>query len=149
MNESTGKPGLWSGAILAVMLVSAWISAGSDIQRRFVSTGAVEATRRFVNTDQMLAEVGRAGPVGLQFINCDGGTRQFIYSRAVYDLYPLPVLIVDKDAVVNIALQIPSGKTHSENWWLRRGVKTVVTVDGSTNRWKAESLPTTNPSAPG
>ncbi|MGD0464404.1 MAG: hypothetical protein ABSB74_18120 [Tepidisphaeraceae bacterium] len=149
MKERNGKLGWCKRAGLAVMLGSACMSIGLDIQRRFVSPGAIEATRRFVITDQTLADAGRAGPVGLQFINCDGATRQFAYFRAVYDLYPLPVVIANNDIVVFDAGQIPSGIVRSGDWWRRHEVKTILTLDQAGNSWEAESVPTTNPSGPG
>jgi hypothetical protein len=148
MNEGHGKRRWLRGGILAVMLGSAGFSVYLDVQRRFISPGAIEATRRFVRTDQTLADAGRHGPVGLQFLNSDGGTRQFAYFRAVYDLYPQPVVIANGDVVVFDAQQIPSGIVHSGEWWREHGVKTIVTVDQPRNSWEAESAPTTNPSGP-
>ena len=144
MNEAKGNLRWLGRGILAVMLGSACFSVYLDIQRRFVSPGAIEATRRFVSTDQTLADAGRAGPVGLQFLNCDGGTRQFAYFRAVYDLYPLPVVIANDEVVVFDGAQIPSGIVHSGEWWRQHGVKTIVTVDQARHSWEAESIPLRN-----
>jgi hypothetical protein len=153
MSESNGKVRWLRGGILAVMLGSAVLSVYLDIQRRFVSSGAIEATRRFVRTDQTLADAGRNGPVGLQFINSDDGTRQFAYFRAVYDLYPQAVVIANGDVVVFDAREIPDGIVHSRQWWRERGVKTIVTVDQARNSWEAETaaatVRATKPAGPG
>jgi|SRR3984957_854729 hypothetical protein len=149
MNEASCKLGWWNWAVLAVMLGSACVCVGLDIQRRFISPGAINATRRFVTTDQTLADAAKAGPVGLQFINSDGGTRQFAYFRAVYDLYPLPVVIANRDDVVFDAGQIPDGIVHSGDWWRQHGVKTIVTVDQARNSWEAESAATAKSPGPG
>jgi hypothetical protein len=149
MNGAKGKLRWMGRGILAVMLGSACFSIYLDIQRRFVSPGAIEATRRFVRTDQTLADAGKNGAVGLQFLNSDGGTRQFAYFRAVYDLYPTPVVIVNGGDVVFDAGQIPSGIVRSGEWWRGHEVKTIVTVDQARNAWEAESAPTTKPAGPG
>ncbi|HEY1922242.1 MAG TPA: hypothetical protein VGG44_05710 [Tepidisphaeraceae bacterium] len=148
MSEANGKLRWVKPGILALMLGSACFSASLDIQRRFVSSGAIDATRRFISTDQTLDDAGKNGPVGLQFLDSDEGTRQFAYFRAVYDLYPQPVVIVNGDVVVFDATQIPSGIVYSEEWWRQHGVKTIVTVDQARNSWEAESATTTKPSEP-
>jgi hypothetical protein len=149
MNEASHKLEWWNWAVLVVMLGSACVCVGLDIQRRFISSGAINATRRFVVTDKTLADAAKGGPVGLQFINSDGGTRQFAYFRAVYDLYPLPVVIVNGDDVVFDARQIPDEIVHSGDWWREHGVKTIVTVDQARNSWEVESAAATKSPGPG
>jgi hypothetical protein len=85
--------------------------------------------------DNVLRKDTQAGRgVFVKFVNLPSGTQgeayaQSVYFRAVYALYPQPVLVTASENVVNKGGDFLKDNSYpSEQWLVEHGVGTVITV---------------------
>jgi hypothetical protein len=133
------SPPVWSGRILPwvggiVVLASIGICIGFDVYRQFYLRGPQLLNQSFVDWDRYIhTETTPGHGVFLKFINFHDQARQWtarIYFRAVYLLYPEPVLATGPSVVVNSAPQLLQDNSYPSDQWLRdRGVGSIVVVE--------------------
>jgi hypothetical protein len=122
----------WLGAI--VVLASIGMCIGFDIDRQFYLRGPQLLNQSLADWDRYIhAETTPGRGVFLKFLNFHDQARQWtarIYFRAVYLLYPQPVLVTGPSVVVNNAPQILQDNSYpSDQWLMGRRVGSIVVVD--------------------
>lgn len=107
---------------------------GFDVYRQFDLAGPEHLNESYAQWDGFIrngAEPGRG--VFLKFFNFQGKSAGFttnIYFRAVYVLYPRPVLVAEPGVVVNKPLQLLEANSYpSERWLWNHGVGSIIVVD--------------------
>ncbi len=116
------------------MVASIGMCIGFDIDRQFYLRGPRLLNQSLVDWDRYIhTETTPGRGVFLKFLNFHGQSRQWaarIYFRAVYLLYPQPVLVTGPSVVVNNAPQILQDNSYpSDQWLMDRGVGSIVVVD--------------------
>jgi hypothetical protein len=137
LSESQSPPG--SRRILArlgglVVITSIGMCIGFDIYREFYQRGPSLMNQSYVQWDGYIHKETTPGRgLFLRFLNFHGQSRQWaarIYFRAVYLLYPQPVLVTKPDVIVNTAPQLLEGNSPPDDQRLiDRGVGSIVVVD--------------------
>jgi hypothetical protein len=135
-NES---PSLKSGRLLRwvgglVILTSIGLCIGFDVYREFYVQGPARLNELYGRWDRLIRSGAAPGRgVFLKFINFPRKSAGFttnIYFRAVYVLYPQPVVVAKPEVVVNKPLELLAGNYFPDERWLRdRGVGSIVVVD--------------------
>jgi hypothetical protein len=129
------KPGRilkWLGGIIVV--TSMGLCIGFDVDREFYLRGPDHLNQSYARWDAFIRNGAAPGRgLFLRFINFHGPQAGFatnIYFRAVYALYPRPVLVAKPGVVVNKPFQLVDGNSYpSENWLRERGVGSILVVD--------------------
>jgi hypothetical protein len=120
--------GLWKLAILISILSVVSVNA----ENRFVSGDPRKIANRFSAVDQGAAETAGGGGLLLRFAGFVGpnvGYTTNIFFRAVFDLYPQPVLVGEASAVINTGDDITAanGKFNpTDSWLLQHGVHAIL-----------------------
>jgi hypothetical protein len=122
----------WLGGVVVVTSVGMCI--GFDIYRQFYLGGPERLKQSIVDWDGYIHKESTPGRgVFLKFLNFHDQARQWtarIYFRAVYSMYPQPVLVTGPSGVVNTAPQLLEDNSYpSDQWLIDRGVGSIVVVD--------------------
>jgi len=110
------------------------LSIGFDVYRELWLAGPTRINSTYATWDGLIQH--GAGPgrgVFLKFENFKGdalGYTTNIYFRAVYILYPQPVLVAPPDVVVNNAPQLIADNSYpNEQWLIDHGVGSIMFID--------------------
>jgi hypothetical protein len=121
----------WGGLVLAA---SMGLCIGFDVYRQFDLRGPGHLDESYAWLDKLIrgaAEPGRG--VFLRFDNFRGESAGFvtnIYFRAVYVMYPRPVLVAEPGVVVNKPFQLLENNSYPNEQWLRdQGVGSIMVWD--------------------
>jgi hypothetical protein len=122
----------WFGGLLIV--TSMGLCIGFDVYRQFGLAEPQHLNQSYVQWDGYIlnrAEPGRG--VFLKFVNFRGqwaGYATNIYFRAVYVMYPRPVLVARPGDVLNKPFQVLAANSYpSEKWLWDHGVGSIIIVD--------------------
>ncbi len=107
---------------------------GFDVYRQLDLAGPAHLNQSYARWDGIIrnaAEPGRG--VFLKFVNFRGKSAGFttnIYFRAMYALYPRPVLVAEPGVIVNKPFQLLQANSYpSERWLWDHGVGSIIVVD--------------------
>jgi len=131
-SPKSGRILRWLGGLIIVM--SMGLCIGFDVYRVFYLRGPDHLNQRYRRWDALInsgAAPGRG--VFLKFTNFPvkaAGFTTNIYFRAVYVLYPRPVLVAEPGAVVNKPMQLLKANSFPDERTLwDRGVGSIIVVD--------------------
>ena len=133
------SPSPKSGRILPrlgglIIVTSIGLCIGFDVYREFSLRAPDQLNQSYARWDGFIRSGAAPGRgVFLKFVNFPekvAGYTTNIYFRAVYELYPRPVLVADPGFVVNKPLQLLEGNSVPDDRSLRdRDVGSIIIVD--------------------
>jgi hypothetical protein len=134
-----------------IALTSMGLCIGFEIARQESNGSAASLTQSYSRWDAYMRQAAPRAGVFLKFVGFEGNWRGYvanIYYRAVYVLYPKPVLVADPSVVVNNENQLVDTNSYpNDRRLLNHGVGAVLTIvfDPATNspvpaepRWVGE-----------
>lgn len=121
----------WLGGLVIVTTMGLCI--GTDVNREFYARWPTRLNQRYEQWDALFKSGTAPGRgVFLKFVNFPknaGGFTANVYFRAVYLLYPEPVLVAEPGVVINGAMQLLEGNSIPDERSLRdRGVGSIVVL---------------------
>lgn len=121
--------------ILALLVIASMASLDLADWRRRSSPGSELYIKFMAYWDAQFLSVAGDKGLFIQFQNLRGSAQEEVsrvYFRAVYRLYPHPVIVAREGAVINIATQLRLANFQPDDRWLAdRGIGAVLVVDGS------------------
>ncbi len=116
-----------------VIATSLGLCVASDIDRTYFTRWPARLTEKYAKQDALIGSAAAPGRgVFLKFINFPknaGGFTANIYFRAVYALYPQPVVVAEPGVLVNGTPQLLKGNSIPDDRSLRdRGVGSVIVL---------------------
>jgi hypothetical protein len=119
----------WLGGL--VIVTSIGLCIGADADREFYSRWPARLNQRYEQWDALIKSGAAPGRgVFLKFVNFPknaGGFTANVYYRAVYAMYPEPVLVAEPGVLINGTMQLLGGNSIPDEQSLRnRGVGSVV-----------------------
>jgi hypothetical protein len=121
----------WLGGI--VVVISLGLCVGVDIRREFFERWPDRLRQKYEQWDGVFRSGDKSGRgVFLKFVNFPknaGGFTANVYFRAVYVMYPRPVLVAEPGVTINGTMQLLDGNSIPEERSLRdRGVGSIVVL---------------------
>ena len=115
-------------------MISLGLCVGADVNREFYVRWPARLNQKYEQWDALFRSGAAPGRgVFLKFINFPknaGGITTNVYFRAVYVLYPQPVLVAKPEVTVNWTMQLLEGNSIQDELSLRdRGVGSIVVLN--------------------
>jgi len=122
-----------------VIVTSLGLCIGSDVNRVFFARWPARLNQKYDQWDALFRSGTAPGRgVFLKFIDFPKNAGEFtmnVYFRAVYVLYPQPVLVAEPGVVLNTTTQLLEGNSIPDERTLRdRGVGSIVVLDFAGNQ---------------
>jgi hypothetical protein len=115
----------------AATLLSIAASVGFDITGRFMHSYQEIIMSRYGRVDEQLTQAAHGQGLYLRFTNFQGEIAGYVtnfYFRAVYILYPQPVLVGDPSVVASLPYKVLAGNFDpTDQWLLQHNIHTVLT----------------------
>jgi hypothetical protein len=117
-----------------VVATSLGLCVSSDVDRELYARWPARLNQQYAHWDALIRSGAAPGRgVFLKFVHFPknaGGITANVYFRAVYAMYPRPVLVAQPEVVVNSTMQLLAGNSAADDRSLRdRGVGSIVVLD--------------------
>ncbi|HEY1923127.1 MAG TPA: hypothetical protein VGG44_10295 [Tepidisphaeraceae bacterium] len=121
----------WVGGF--IIAISLGLCIGADVHREFFERWPNRLTEKYKQWDALMESgASRDRGVFLKFVGFPknaGGFTANVYFRAVYALYPRPVVVVEPGVTINGTMQLLAGNSIEDEQALRdRGVGSIVVL---------------------